>query len=624
MNFSYQTIKNLLLLLIMLVFFEHLTAQSLVSQKFDAEVLSYETRINCNNSLRTLTTVSIKINNRNGDKYTRILIPYSKINKVSGINATITNLAGATVKSLKTSEVNSRSDISEVSFYEDSYVYEFELSHNLYPYILTYSYSNEALSYLEIAHWIPVVDLEIPTITAKLFMFAPINFNVKYKELLINPCKVEVGTAGTTYSWETNYNGTMKSQCYSVPVYTMLPQVEIVPVKFNYSKPGEFTDWKTFGNWNYSLLENTMDLSEHEKNYFRSVTINISDKKEKISSLYKKMQQETRYVNVSIEKGGFKPYPASYVHKNKYGDCKALSVYFKAILDAIGIESFYTLVYANEKIPSIDKNFPSQQFNHAILCVPMETDTLWIDCTSKNPFGYISNFIRNRDALIIKENNSRFAKIPPFDTTFTTISRTIRVGKDLTNTAIIVTKQSSGDLFETLWFYNQAVNNSDKMDVIKRYLLEPNMEFSELNSLTVNDSNYFVRINYRATSDYFYKSFGNDLIIKHLPFRNFDFETPTQRVLPVLFSHPINLIDTVYYNIPTGYTVNQLPENSTQKSVYGNYKVEFRRTSENIILIKQLTIFPGNYDLAAYSPLFAFFKSVKQIENKLVFTATKN
>ena len=138
----------------------------------------------------------------------------------------------------------------------------------------------------------------------------------------------------------------------------------------------------------------------------------VTNKQEQIKILYHYLQDETRYVNISIKTGGLKPFPAAFVTEKKYGDCKALTNYMKAMLSHIGITSYYSKIFAADAVKNIDKSFPSQQFNHVILCVPFEKDTIWLDCTSKGPFNYLGTFTQNRDAYIIKKNSSFFAKTP--------------------------------------------------------------------------------------------------------------------------------------------------------------------------------------------------------------------
>ena len=90
---------------------------------------------------------------------------------------------------------------------------------------------------------------------------------------------------------------------------------------------------------------------------------------EKAKLVYEFVQNKTRYINVSIGIGGWQPIAANQVDKVGYGDFKGLTNYTKALLAAVGITSYYTLVYAKQK-RNIDKDFETFQGNHAILNIP--------------------------------------------------------------------------------------------------------------------------------------------------------------------------------------------------------------------------------------------------------------
>ena len=85
----------------------------------------------------------------------------------------------------------------------------------------------------------------------------------------------------------------------------------------------------------------------------------------------------------------------------------------KAMLSFAGIESIYTLVYASEQPHDLIKSQTSPQFNHAILAVPLENDTIWLDNTMhSSPFRYMGTFTQNREALLVLKNQSQLVRIP--------------------------------------------------------------------------------------------------------------------------------------------------------------------------------------------------------------------
>jgi hypothetical protein len=76
-----------------------------------------------------------------------------------------------------------------------------------------------------------------------------------------------------------------------------------------------------------------------------------------------------------------------------------------SLLKAVGIKSYYALIKAGKQDYFLMEDFPSNQFNHAILCVPLQKDTVWLECTSQvQAFGYMGDFTGNRKALIVTED----------------------------------------------------------------------------------------------------------------------------------------------------------------------------------------------------------------------------
>ncbi|NJO92053.1 MAG: transglutaminase domain-containing protein [Chloroflexia bacterium] len=149
---------------------------------------------------------------------------------------------------------------------------------------------------------------------------------------------------------------------------------------------GNMADWKTFGSFFYNLNSNRDNLSPEFETRIKQLVNNVTDKKEIVKILYNYLQKNTRYVSIQLGIGGYQTLEASFVEKKGYGDCKALSNYMKAMLKSLGIASYQALISSEEDIIA---EFPSNQFDHVILCVPLQKDTLWLECTNQTiPFNF--------------------------------------------------------------------------------------------------------------------------------------------------------------------------------------------------------------------------------------------
>ncbi len=595
------------------------------AQKNYAELDYYETNISIRNGkLYEKNLVKIKINSRAGEKYTKVLIPYSGVRKIKKVEAFITDWKGKTIKKLKKNEIVDKSAISDISLYEDNFVKEFTLKHNSYPYFLTYSYEEQIDEFLHIANWRPVIDSEVPTITAKLIIEHSVDYEIYKREQFIENYETETLSNVKRHTWISSYNKVLEKEQFAPSVYNYIPKVLIVPKSFNYDVEGSFSSWIEYGNWECELSKGLNDLPDIEKAALAKHVKNIENDKEKIKHLFHYLQDKTRYINVSIGVGGMKPYPASYVAKNKYGDCKALSNYFKSVLEYFNIKSYLVNINAGDKIKSIDENFPSQQFNHVILCVPVTNDTLWVDCTSDLAFNYIGTFIQNRKALFVKKDGSKIIQTPSLSFGEVLESRMIKIAPGENNIALAKFASTyRGDKYELFHYVYNNYNEAQKDRIIRNYLVENGFELEKYEIKKESRDSAKIEFNFSAKSNKIYVKYGNELAVKAVPLSLPKFEPVDERKLPVQIDYPVYKIDTMEFELPTGYKQQGDIEPCEIKSKLGYYKTKFAKTDTHVTLIRNFMLNAGFYDHDKYHEFYSFIKSVMDNEIKNHFLITK-
>jgi len=591
----------------------------------DSEVLKYISRCELHGYMLTqIDTIVIQVNNRNGEKYSDISIPYSKISKIAEIDGWIIDPNGKKVRTLKKSEIDDQSASSGSELFWDVYIKSFQLTHTVYPYKVYYTYKINRTELISIANWDPIINTHISTKDARLYIKYPKGYAIK--KYIRDAQLVKADTIKNTVELEfaSSYNKMLTQQLYSLPFDDIKPIVIVVPSQFFYGVEGCADTWVTYGDWFLNLNKDLLDLPETEKKVVTDLINNITDTREKIKILYHYMQDHTRYINVSIGVGGHKSYPASYVSENKYGDCKALTTYMMALLNFVGIKGYYTLINASIQPENIIEEIPYPQFNHVILCVPLLKDTIWIENTASSiPFGYLSSFIQNRKALFVDKGSSHIINTPKLgrnDAIVRKINFICKTSEDVEINALFYFK---GYEFEKFNSINTYYNKRDQDEILRSYLPLVNYEVLDwqLRKLDRDSSKIYLESKIKISN--YLKPLGADYYFNTLSILNITFENPNERVLPLQIPFPLNSIDSVSYNLSDNLIVKRLPESISIKTEFGGYNLSTMINGNRFQVFKRLMIYPAIYPLERYRDFYSFIKQVKEAEKKVIVLSNK-
>ena len=559
-------------LLISLVFPTHITAQ------FANEIINYTSWIKVEKrKLITEQSCIIQVNDKYSDWISEIQIPYKKDQKLEILEACIINSAGVQVRTLKGNEIITRSRFSNQSLYEDILVREFSLKWNEYPYLIKYSYRKTEKDFLYITDWSPFFR-NSPVRDASLKVELPLEFKVN--TLISGNFDYDTDTLekNIVHTWKISNLPSVKVELCMPPLQELLHNVTIVPLNFTYGLQGSFASWSSFGSWIESLNHGMDIIPKDEEEKVNALIKDISDRREIITRLYHYLQDNTRYINVSIDIGGLKPYPASYVAHNKYGDCKALTIYMKALLKHVQIPSYYTIIHAGENHPDINLNYPSQPFNHVILSVPINEDTIWLDNTANYlPVNYPGTFNQNRYALLVNADQSKIVRTPALSMDDVLESRVYNFQFDEKGDgSLLLTKMLRGKKFENYRYIqhnftekNQKTEIEEETDfnnsVLKKWYFDyPDRDEHKLELRLEMDVKNQVR------------NLGGMIVLVPVSLKTYDFEKPELRENPVWIHYPVNWTDTIIYDLPffQNYTC-EIPENIDLETDYGKYSEQF-------------------------------------------------
>lgn len=166
----------------------------------------------------------------------------------------------------------------------------------------------------------------------------------------------------------------------------------LLPRKIDENTPAEHSPWAAV---EVSGYESWNDVSASLAGHYlqeRSVPSQWSARVDAIAEAYdtdserafaalRLVQDDIRYVGLEVGAGGYFARSPETVVRNAFGDCKDKSLLLKTILEDLGIGSSVALASLQEGYGIIDRLPSAQVFNHMIVGVLLEGNTVWMDPT---------------------------------------------------------------------------------------------------------------------------------------------------------------------------------------------------------------------------------------------------
>lgn len=443
-----------------------------------------------------------------------------------------------------------------------------------YPITVEYTYSVKFKGILSL----PDYDLQSPWESVQHSVFeveAPDDPGVRYK--LVNTKLQPVETISGSKKklrWEVTNLKAYKLEKHSGPSYAYKSMVLLAPNRFQLDDyEGDMSNWKNFGTWIKDLYAKTTGLPEEKKQFYRDMVKQATSDREKARILYQYMQNNMRYVSIQLGIGGWRPFPASFVDEKKYGDCKALSNYLKSALDAVGIRSNIVVIYRDYQPNLITEDFPVNNFNHVILCIPGTKDTTWLECTSTTlPFAQLDESTKNRKAMLVNEDGGVLVNTPRSDYV---------VNKQSIHTLIEVNTEGGATVQSNARFggdeRDQLMDFHDFKDDEKRRWFLVNFSWKQPDQFKINTSEkkadpYWLKTEMGYEKIYSFNA-GSKLFFEPRLYPIFHEDIPenNERIRDYHFTYPYQSFDTTIYKFPAGYTLENLPQNRSVSKPFAQY-----------------------------------------------------
>ena len=564
----------------------------------------------------------VSIYNKYGDKHANSLEFYSDNSSIKTIEARIYDSSGNEIKKIKKNDFTDNSAVSGGTLYSDSRIKYYDYTPISYPYTIEFISEVRHNTTAFIPQWRPVNGyfLGIEHAEYKIENHSGIPLKIK-KENIDNNQVVEVSENHFTIK---NLPG-VNYESYSPSLKTFTPNVKPALTKFNMNGvEGVNTNWKDFGKWVYGeLLTGTDILPQSAINDVKTLTKGVEDKIERAKIVYKYMQDKTRYISVQIGIGGWKPMLADEVNTLGYGDCKGLTNYTKALLEAVDVPSFYTLVFGGRSILDIDDEFSSAQGNHAILCVPNNDENIFLECTSQtNPFGFSAGFTDDRVVLLVKPEGGEIVRTKRYEAN-ESVQNTIAsiIMDDAGGFTADVNVKTTGFQYSL----HEGIENKTERDQHNYY----KNYWDNINNITiqeidiVNDKDTVILSEHVKLSATNYASKSGDRLIFQPNMFNRVTTIPPRyidRKLEFKIDRSFKDTDEFIIQLPQGLKVEAITDAKEIKSQFGTYSFKIETLENNKLkYTRTYMLLKGNYPKEDYKAFRDFRKQiVKNDKSKIV------
>ncbi len=409
------------------------------------------------------------------------------------------------------------------------------------------------------------------------------------------------------------------AESYTARLGTIFPKVKIAPTKFSIADySGDMSSWNSFGKFIYELNKGRDVVPQQIAMEVKKLTRNATTDEEKVAIVYDYLQENTRYISIQLGIGGWQTFTSKYVAEKKYGDCKALTYYMKGMLREVGINSYPALVSAGSNFKKIDEDFTESSFNHIILCVPQEDkEDIWLECTSSyNPSNYLGDFTENRKVLMLTPEGGKLISTP---------NRNHEDHRRITNANVIIANNGAAkaviqsQYYEReqadIRYYHHEGTQLDREQFLKKQLDISSFEIEKID-LKVYENEARADWNTNIILPKYYKKSGKRLFlyanllnrISTIPSENNN-DLPVERVFG--YTH----LDTIHYEIPAGYTLENIAHKDfLLETEFGKYEIKVIVDKSKITYIRRLEMYQYSLPKEKHSELRNFYSTIVKID----------
>ena len=482
----------------------------------------------------------------------------------------------------------------------------------------------------------------MPVLVSRFVLAAPAGWEVR--GVLFNHEPLEPAAAGGTYTWELRNLPWIEDERYSPDLHAVAPRLGVTYFPGD-NKAGmhDLRDWRAVSTWMADLVDPAAEVSEPVRAKSAELTRGLAGEADKIRAIGRYVQQ-VNYVSVQLNEtrgGGYTPHPAGQILTHNYGDCKDKATLMRALLQAAGIGSYLTLIYATDPEYVRPEWASPHQFNHAIVAVRVSPETalptvfehpnlgrlLMFDPTdSDTPMGGLPREEQGSHALVVAGARGELVEMPLLAANTNRVESLAEASMDAAGKLEAhVGRQYFGQSAAQAHARVAHQSNDELRRSYERSLGR------RVGAIAVRQANISgaiaegqMQLSLDFTADHFSQIMPGLMIVKPGALAlgaDYAF-TPGERKLPVKLVADVYK-DSVRIKLPASYKVDEIPDAVHLDSPYGTYRASWKADGADLVFEQFTEVRAALVPPAQYGELRAFFDKIGGSQVAPVVLASK-
>lgn len=460
-----------------------------------------------------------------------------------------------------------------------------------------------------------------------------------------NGASIEPRHEGDALVWELRDVAGFPDELAMPPATSVAPRIAVSFFAPDTARSaGQFATWSDVSSWLFGLSDAPSRSGPAISVKARELTASATTNVERVVAIARYVQR-VQYISIQTglgRGGGYQPRPASLVLERNYGDCKDKASLMRAMLAAVGINSYMVSIYSGDRTYVRAEWASPQQFNHAIIAValpdvpvdlPASTDHLTLgrlvmfDPTDEfTPFGELPQSEQGSLALIIAPTGGALVQMPtaPADAARTRRSIDGVIAPNGVLTARV--EEYFAGPAATAVRARRAVLRDDDYRAVLESRLARTIAGARVKSTTVDDDpvTRAVKVVTVVEAPAFVQRQGTLMLFAPPLQLDERIEIPSAKDRKTAVSiEPIRVDERVRVRLPAGLVVDEKPAPVVLDTPFGRYALSYAIENGLLAAARKLDTPPQTIPSDQLPAARAFFDAVRAADTALVAMVTK-